>query len=172
MDKLRVHQLEAGFLGRTVAVLGRPVGELPPTQISTGDIVAVHSAATSQPDASDPGEDEEKPPSGVVTRLTATAVHVAFDGDDAARVDALDGPVRLAKLANDVTFRRYAQALSTLRTARQAPCQSVIDMCGRRAIPTGPSAHATGPLLRVAAYFAGATSPCPAQWSPFPRTRR
>lgn len=135
MDKLRVQQLEAGFMGRTVAVLGRPVGELPPTKISTGDIVAVHSADTLQPAVSDPGEEEEKPPSGVVTRLTPTAIHVAFDGEDASHVDAVQGPVRLAKLANDVTFRRYAQALSALRSARQAPCQSVIDMCVRCAAP-------------------------------------
>ena len=95
-----------GLEGRTLLRLthARP-GELPAGRVRTGDLVSV---APVKADAAPAGTAFK----GVVYRMDRGSVTVALDE---APDERLREPLRLDRVANDTTYRRWSEALSDLR---------------------------------------------------------
>ncbi|KAK9834338.1 hypothetical protein WJX81_008466 [Elliptochloris bilobata] len=140
---LRVRDAEGGLLGRTLLTLvsnkggGSIVAPLPAHRLSTHDLVALRPAKGGGADA--------PLASGVVYRVREDSLTVALEE---APDEAIDQPLRLDKLANEVTYRRLRETLTAL---------------GRAATAGGPAA----PLLDV---LFGAAAPrfqeAPVPWTP------
>ena len=122
---LSVHSLRTGLGGRSVVELGLDPavvskdfkGELPEHGIRTGDIVRVGETPKGTAKKKEITELKGKGIEGVVTRIGQRAVWVALgkDGDRSEDVEEVpDGKLWLAKLANDVTYKRMSQTLARL----------------------------------------------------------
>ena len=128
LQRLVIEGSSTGLYGRTVVTFapGSPSTELASHSIGPGDIVGVRGLEQKQKEE---GEEKKDPPSGVVTRTSATKVTVAFE----AGVEELEAAEQvvlvrekqsnnvlpqmslgLVKLANDVTHKRLTTALSSL----------------------------------------------------------
>ncbi|PNW77576.1 hypothetical protein CHLRE_10g442650v5 [Chlamydomonas reinhardtii] len=112
---LRVDDMEGGLLGRTLLTLvsnkgygaGGPAAELPPHKFGPHDVVALRP---SRGPADGPAV-----VSGVIYRIRENSITVAVDE---APEEGLDQPLRLEKLANEVTYQRLRGTLDSLLKAR------------------------------------------------------
>jgi ATP-dependent RNA/DNA helicase IGHMBP2 len=105
---LKIADELAGLGGRVLLVLERAGGgELPAHRFQPGDIVALRTASASP--ASSSGLDA---PTGVAYRVGTRSLTVALDELPEER---LDPPLRIDRVANDITYRRLREALERLR---------------------------------------------------------
>ncbi|NXA49312.1 SMBP2 protein, partial [Nothocercus julius] len=103
------------FEGRT----GAPGAALPSHAFGPGDVVGLYESA-GQGDALS---------TGVVTRITATAVTVAFEESREGLLSVgREGSYRLLKLANDITYKRLKKALIALSQYHSGPASGLIDV--------------------------------------------
>ncbi|NXD09840.1 SMBP2 protein, partial [Nothocercus nigrocapillus] len=103
------------FEGRT----GAPGAALPSHTFGPGDVVGLYESA-GQGDALS---------TGVVTRVTATAVTVAFEESREGLLSVgREGSYRLLKLANDITYKRLKKALIALSQYHSGPASGLIDV--------------------------------------------
>jgi ATP-dependent RNA/DNA helicase IGHMBP2 len=121
--RLKVAEEGIGLGGRTLLVLAPSRGgELPAHRIATGDIVTVRSAASG-------GRDAAEAPTAIVYRVRDGEVTVALDDADAE----LEEPLRLDRVANDVTYRRLREALEKLEVYERGPARRLREVLfGRR----------------------------------------
>ncbi|GLC34608.1 hypothetical protein PLESTM_000216800 [Pleodorina starrii] len=112
---LRVDDVEGGLLGRTLLTLisnkgygaGGAAPELPPHKFGPHDVVALRPSR---------GPADGAPlVSGVIYRVRETAIIFAVDE---APEEGLDQPLRLDKLANEVTYQRMRGTLDALLRVR------------------------------------------------------
>ena len=104
-----------GLGGKTVVELGPDAatsseGELPEHGIRTGDIVVVAEQPAGSAKKREVKDLEARGSRGVITRVGRAAVWVALDGEDEDNVAGMRR-AWVVKLANDVTYKRYAQSL-------------------------------------------------------------
>ncbi|XP_052147152.1 uncharacterized protein LOC127766128 isoform X1 [Oryza glaberrima] len=115
MANLKCTDAQTGLMGKTLLELQPNKGDvLPPHKFGTHDVVAL------KPNKADAGSAALG--QGVVYRLKDSSITVAFDD---IPEDGLNSPLRLEKLANEVTYRRMKDALVQLS----------------KGIQTGPSAN-------------------------------
>ncbi|KAF0922495.1 hypothetical protein E2562_037402 [Oryza meyeriana var. granulata] len=115
MANLKCTDAQTGLMGKTLLEFQPNKGDvLPPHKFGTHDVVAL------KPNKADAGSAALG--QGVVYRLKDSSITVAFDDIPG---DGLNSPLRLEKLANEVTYRRMKDALIQLS----------------KAIQTGPSAN-------------------------------
>jgi superfamily I DNA and/or RNA helicase len=110
--RLRVEDVSSALGGRCLLRLAPISGEsLPATRVQPGDIVSLtlHKAKAGEVGLT-----------GVVFRMSGSRVQVALDEDPD---DIPDGPVRIDRVANDVTYRRIRDALRDLRTGKKGPAR-------------------------------------------------
>ena len=128
---LRVTDASPGFLGRTVLTFtlrGQSDVPLPDHKLGVHDIVAVRPSA---------GATNEAPLArGIVCRLTDSQLSVALD--DAP--EGCEGPLRVERLANDVTHTRLKATLTALQAAQAgsgppAPGARLVDLLFGRSAP-------------------------------------
>ncbi|XP_010113697.1 PREDICTED: DNA-binding protein SMUBP-2, partial [Chlamydotis macqueenii] len=93
--------------------------ELPYNSFGPGDIVGLYDSAGQADPLS----------TGIVTRVTSKAVTVAFEEsrDSLLSLDR-EGPYRLLKLANDVTYNRLKKALNALQQYHSGPASELINV--------------------------------------------
>ncbi|HZN59744.1 MAG TPA: IGHMBP2 family helicase [Planctomycetota bacterium] len=109
--RLKIAEEGSGLGGRAVIELESTQGGVLPTHgIQPGDIVTISSGGS-------PRSREAATPSGVVHRVTGRRISVVLDERDDGDSDpgTLDEPLRLDRVANDVTYRRLREALERLR---------------------------------------------------------
>ncbi|KAL4856486.1 DNA-binding protein SMUBP-2 [Chlorella vulgaris] len=121
---LRLTDAEGGLLGRTLLTLGGGSQPLPPHKLSPHDIVRLRP---SKGDGAGPALAE-----GVVYRVKDAAITLAVDE---VPEEGLDVPLRIEKMANEVTYQRLKAALTSLsgeaqRSGIAAPLVDVL--FGRR----------------------------------------
>ncbi|GIL45595.1 hypothetical protein Vafri_2803 [Volvox africanus] len=137
---LRLDDVEGGLLGRTLLTLvsnkgygaGGALADLPPHKFGPHDVVALRPSRGPV----------DGPPvvSGVIYRIRETSIVIAVDE---APEDGLDQPLRLDKLANEVTYQRLFGTLEVLLRVRSGtaatpdgrllPGSSIVDVVfGRR----------------------------------------
>lgn len=115
MANLKCTDAQTGLMGKTLLEFQPNKGDvLPPHKFGTHDVVAL------KPNKADAGSAALG--QGVVYRLKDSSITVAFDD---IPEDGLNSPLRLEKLANEVTYRRMKDALVQLS----------------KGIQTGPSAN-------------------------------
>ncbi|TVU03872.1 hypothetical protein EJB05_50585 [Eragrostis curvula] len=115
MPNLKCTDAQTGLMGKTLLEFQPNKGDvLPPHKFGTHDVVAL------KPNKADAGSASLG--QGVVYRLKDSSITVAFDD---IPEDGLNSPLRLEKLANEVTYRRMKDALIQLS----------------KGIQTGPSAN-------------------------------
>lgn len=108
--RLRIANESVGLAGRTLVTLEPSTGgDLPPSRLSPGDIVSVRVHGDSTKGS--------RPPTGVVWRVRSHAIVIALDDEE----EAVREPVRLDRVANDVTYRRLRDALEGLRNYAKGP---------------------------------------------------
>ena len=107
---------------------GEPL--LPQHSFHSGDIVALRESAGSSA-AYKP--DDSSGLRGLIYRVQETRVVVAVDADSSD--DVGDGPLRMFKVANDVTYKRYRKAMYMLREYSSGPAERVRDVLFGRATP-------------------------------------
>lgn len=125
LSNLRLDGAEGGLLGRTLLVLVRnKVGSLgdnllPPHKLSPHDIVQLRPAKG--------GSEVPVLAKGVVYRTTDTSIIVAVDEYE----EGMDVPLKLEKLANEVTYDRLhsaLQKLSTVVSSGMGSCRGLVDV--------------------------------------------
>lgn len=112
---LRLDQMEGGLLGRTLLTLvcnkgyvsGGPHVELPPHKFGPHDVVAIRHSRGPM--------DGPAVTTGVIYRIRETAIVVAVNE---APDEGMDQPLRLDKLANEVTYQRLRGTLDALLRVR------------------------------------------------------
>ncbi|HVR75451.1 MAG TPA: IGHMBP2 family helicase [Planctomycetota bacterium] len=116
--RLRVAEESWGPGGRTLLAL-EPTrgGELPASRFQPGDIVSLRPARGATPPAG--------APAGVVFRISARRITVALDD---APEEPLEEPVRIDRVANDVTYRRCREALDRLSRLERGPAARLRDV--------------------------------------------
>ncbi|XP_037443852.1 DNA-binding protein SMUBP-2-like isoform X1 [Triticum dicoccoides] len=115
MPNLKCTDAQTGLMGKTLLEFQPNKGDvLPPHKFGTHDVVALKP---NKADAGSPALGQ-----GVVYRLKDSSITVVFDD---IPEDGLNSPLRLEKLANEVTYRRMKDALIQLS----------------KGIQTGPSAN-------------------------------
>eukprot|EP00873_Tetraselmis_striata_P035127 jgi/Tetstr1/455391/TSEL_042223.t1 len=133
MLNLKCTGVEGGLLGRSLITLapnkilpGCSATPLPPHKFSPHDIVAIRS------NKGDPAA--EPIVEGVVYRIKDTEIVVAVEE---LPDDGLDVPLRLERLANDITFKRYSSTLQSLSGGQAAlgPASRIVDVLFGRAEP-------------------------------------
>ncbi|GFR40163.1 hypothetical protein Agub_g720 [Astrephomene gubernaculifera] len=151
---LRLDDVEGGLLGRTLLTLvsnkgygaGGPPAELPPHKFGPHDVVAIRPSRGPS--------DGPALVSGVIYRVRETSIVVAVDE---APEEGLDQPVRLDKLANEVTYQRLQGTLDALLRVRGGtaatpdgrllPGGTLVDVVfGRREARFAAAARAWQPL--------------------------
>jgi len=139
LQRLVIEGSSTGLYGRTVVTFapGAPSTELASHSIGPGDIVGVRGLEQRQKEE---GEERKDPPSGVVTRTSATKVTVAFEAGVEELEAAEQMSLGLVKLANDVTHKRLTTALSSLLSS--APSNLINILLGQTT-PSPP--HASHP---------------------------
>ncbi len=127
---LRVDEVHAGLGGRTVLQLSRADrSPLPASRLGPGDIVSL------QPQRGQRAQNETAP-SGVVVGKRAASIRVALDRD----LDAeLPEPIRLDRVANDVTYRRLRESLERLRSKIRGPGRRLREVLLDLRDPESPS---------------------------------
>uniref|UniRef100_A0A0E0KFX7 DNA helicase n=1 Tax=Oryza punctata TaxID=4537 RepID=A0A0E0KFX7_ORYPU len=104
MANLKCTDAQTGLMGKTLLEFQPNKGDvLPPHKFGTHDVVAL------KPNKADPGSASLG--QGVVYRLKDSSITVAFDD---IPEDGLNSPLRLEKLANEVTYRKMKDALIQL----------------------------------------------------------
>ena len=106
---------------------GEPL--LPQHGFHSGDIVALRESGGS----SSHKPDDAHGLRGLVYRVYDTKVVIAVDADSSD--DVSDGPLRMFKVANDVTYKRYRKAMHTLREYTNGPAERVRAVLFGRATP-------------------------------------
>jgi len=133
LSSLTVTEKKEGLGGRTLLTLTREKwlgGEkgkgdeplLPAHKFSSGDIVCMRSSAASANNPTQMTADDHR---GLIYRVTDTRVVVAVESEAS---EELEGKVRLFKLANDVTYKRYRKAMYSLREYVSGPCAHLKDV--------------------------------------------
>ncbi len=120
--RLRCVDESIGLGGRTILELAPTrAEELPANRFSSGDIVTLSGSQNA------PSGRTRDLPTGVVVRLRRDWIRVALDRDLEER---LDEPIRLDRVANDVTYRRQREALELLRTPPTGgPARRLREVC-------------------------------------------
>jgi len=95
------------------AATGSGESELPEHGISSGDIVVVAEQPTGSARKREVRELEKKGVRGVVVRVAKAALRVALDEGKEESGGGLDGRVWVVKLADEVTYKRFAIRDST-----------------------------------------------------------
>src|SRR5262245_1514527 len=109
--RLRIADERSGLGGRTLLGLERTTGgDLPAHRFQPGDIVLLKAMKGGPP--------SESSPTGVVYRLNSRRVTVALDDEPE---DPLEEPLRLDRVANDITYRRLRAALESLKSYGKGP---------------------------------------------------
>jgi len=115
--RLRIADEFSGLGGRTLLEL-EPTrgGDLPATRFQPGDLVLVRSSR----DAGRPGAAPllAGAPTAVVFRMRSRRITVALDD---IPEEPLEEPIRIDRVANDITYRRLRQALESLREGLRGP---------------------------------------------------
>ncbi|KAJ7381195.1 DNA-binding protein SMUBP-2 [Desmophyllum pertusum] len=146
--KLRIRSRKTGLYGRSLLTfeVNKPGtdGKLPSHSVTPGDIVGLGWINADQK-ASDIA-------SGIVSRVTQTAITVAFDETADSLTFDDDGPFKLIKLANDITHKRIKRALDTLTKYREGPSAHLIDVLFGNLSP--------GPPLQIRPFTEGGQMPC------------
>eukprot|EP00850_Spirogloea_muscicola_P021982 SM000270S10379 [mRNA] locus=s270:124164:128532:- [translate_table: standard] len=116
-----------GLFGKTLLVLEPNRGDiLPPHKFTPHDVVALKP---SKAEASSPALGQ-----GVVYRLKDASITIAMDD---IPEEGLDHPIRLEKLANDVTYKRMKDTLAELsRGVRQGPAAELVPTLFGTRLPT------------------------------------
>jgi len=132
---LRLEGAEGGLLGRTLLTVVRnklgSSGEetLPPHKFSPHDIVRIRAAkGAGDSNSADGGNAAGVLAQGVVHRVRETSITVAVDDYPE---DGLDVPLKLEKLANEVTYDRLKLALKSLNAVGndgQRPASPLVDV--------------------------------------------
>ncbi|RLN17761.1 uncharacterized protein C2845_PM02G08280 [Panicum miliaceum] len=114
---LKCTDAQTGLMGKTLLEFQPNKGDvLPSHKFGTHDVVAL------KPNKADAGSASLG--QGVVYRLKDSSIMVAFDD---IPEDGLNSPLRLEKLANEVTYRRMKDALIQLSKAVQTgPCANLV----------------------------------------------
>ncbi|CAN6310295.1 unnamed protein product [Urochloa humidicola] len=114
---LKCTDAQTGLMGKTLLEFQPNKGDvLPSHKFGTHDVVAL------KPNKADAGSVSLG--QGVVYRLKDSSITVAFDD---IPEDGLNSPLRLEKLANEVTYRRMKDALIQLSKAVQTgPCANLV----------------------------------------------
>ncbi|CAD6205759.1 unnamed protein product [Miscanthus lutarioriparius] len=114
---LKCTDAQTGLMGKTLLEFQPNKGDvLPAHKFGTHDVVAL------KPNKADAGSASLG--QGVVYRLKDSSITVAFDD---IPEDGLNSPLRLEKLANEVTYRRMKDALIELSKAVQTgPCANLV----------------------------------------------
>ncbi|KAG2536802.1 DNA-binding protein SMUBP-2-like isoform X1 [Panicum virgatum] len=114
---LKCTDAQMGLMGKTLLEFQPNKGDvLPSHKFGTHDVVAL------KPNKADAGSASLG--QGVVYRLKDSSITVAFDD---IPEDGLNSPLRLEKLANEVTYRRMKDALIQLSKAVQTgPCANLV----------------------------------------------
>ncbi|KAM8807846.1 DNA-binding protein SMUBP-2 [Eudromia elegans] len=110
-----------GLYGRLLVTFEGPPGAaaLPSHTLGPGDIVGLYESAGQGDTLS----------TGIVTRVTSTAVTVAFEQSQEGLLSVgHEGSYRLLKLANDVTYKRLKKALIALSQYHSGPASGLIDV--------------------------------------------
>ncbi|KAK1887825.1 DNA-binding protein SMUBP-2 [Dissostichus eleginoides] len=122
--KLQISSQSTGLYGRTVVIFEprKHLGftSLPSNSFGPGDIVGLYDTGGCTA-ASQIG-------TGIVTRVSQTAISVAFDDSNDGLSFDTDGLHNLLKLANDVTYKRMKNALNTLNGYKNGPAANLIDV--------------------------------------------
>lgn len=109
--RLKVADERSGLGGRTLLGLERTSGgDLPAHRFQPGDIVLLKPMKG--------GPAAESSPTAVVYRLNARRVTVALDDEPE---EPLEEPLRLDRVANDITYRRLRAALESLKSYGKGP---------------------------------------------------
>lgn len=112
LTNLAVASQRTGFGGRTVVQLAPDAatggGDLPEHGIRTGDIVLAAEQPAGSAKKREVKELERKGVRGVVVKVQRGAVAVALDEGKDDDAGGLSGRVWIVKLADEVTYRRYA----------------------------------------------------------------
>ncbi|OWF38482.1 DNA-binding protein SMUBP-2-like [Mizuhopecten yessoensis] len=119
LPKLCIVGRRTGFYGRIVITfeMGRNQQELPSHKFTPGDIAGLSQSS---------GEQPEDIGSGIVTRASKTSVCIAFDDNQDLFLLSDDGPYKLQKLANDVTYKRLKKALRELQSLPPCPVSQLV----------------------------------------------
>lgn len=143
---LRLSEAEGGLLGRTLLTLvsnrgaGAGADPLPPHKFSPHDIVRL------RPSRGDAGGGGAALAEGVVYRVREGSITVAVDE---APGEGLGVPLRLEKLANEVTYHRLQAAVRALggATGGGGPAATLVDVLFGRAAPRfAPAPPAWAPV--------------------------
>lgn len=127
--KLHVEDVSAALGGRCLLRLAPLGGDvLPATRIQPGDIVSLTEGR---------GKATQDSLTGVVFRMSATRVQVALDEDPD---EIPEGPLRVDRVANDVTYRRIRDALFDLRAAKKGPARRLREVLFGLRDPSDPAA--------------------------------
>merc|ERR1712062_82512 len=103
LKKLRVQEWTTSAFGRNLLTLAKyNQDDLPSSTISTGDIVGIYNE----------GQHPEDSLTGVVTTITNQSLTIALD-DTFESVDQ-EASYFVAKLANDVTYKRLKNAIDNV----------------------------------------------------------
>jgi ATP-dependent RNA/DNA helicase IGHMBP2 len=128
LSRLRVGDVLFGLGGRTLLALEPSRGgELPAHRFEPGDIVALSESGASK--RADPA------PTGVVYRVGERRITIALDEDPE---EDFAEPLRLLRVANDVTYRRLESALESLRAYERGPASRLRDLCFGLRDPRAP----------------------------------
>eukprot|EP00887_Chlorella_sp_A99_P002446 scaffold10.g2446.t1 len=139
---LRLTEAEGGLLGRTLLTLGSGSDPLPAHKFAPHDIVRLRPSKSPADAAAGPALAE-----GVVYRVADSQIIVAVD--ELPEDGGLDVPLRLEKLANEVTYQRLRAALQGLRgeSGQAGVAAPLVDVLfGRRAPRFVPSPPPWKPL--------------------------
>ncbi len=117
--RLKVTDELAGLGGRTLLVL-EPTreGDLPSHRFQAGDIAALRPAGGSGKGGAGRGGPAADAPTGVVFRVTPRRITIALDE---VPDEPLDEPLRIDRVANDITYRRMRETLGRLRAYGRGP---------------------------------------------------
>ncbi|KAG8097542.1 hypothetical protein GUJ93_ZPchr0013g34843 [Zizania palustris] len=116
MSNLKCTDAQTGLMGKTLLEFQPNKGDvLPPHKFGTHDVVAL------KPNKADVASSALG--QGVVYRLKDSSITVAFDD---IPEDGLNSPLRLEKLANEVTYRRMKDALIQLSKNQTGPSVNLV----------------------------------------------
>lgn len=111
---LRLAGIRTGLGGKTIADLGQD-DPLPPHRFRAGDVVGLDAgAAEAKAKIAKAGKSGNLfEVTAVVARVSEKTITIALNEDQPD--DIFDGPVRLFKLANNISFERMEKAIADLR---------------------------------------------------------
>ncbi|MBN3300550.1 SMBP2 protein, partial [Amia calva] len=132
--KLQIGSQRTGLYGRLVVIFEPRKYDvtalLPSNSIGPGDIVGLY-------DSQGIGQSSQVA-TGVVTRITQSALSVAFDETQDGLNLAGESHFNILKLANDVTYKRLKNALNSLNHYSSGPASSLIGVMFGYSEPSPP----------------------------------